>query len=87
MRCPDCDRKFRKTLIYGTPLTPRKVYYCRYCNKLYYIKVEVVDPLTCNKCKQPIMVDTGKCNFFGNGKATHKRCPKKKKKDDSNNKL
>lgn len=75
MRCPNCDSKRTSSFLYGFN-SPRRVYYCKKCKKLFYIKVEEIKPFACSKCGKPIIADMGKYVALGNNKTRHKRCPK-----------
>lgn len=75
MRCPNCDSKRTISFLYGL-ISPRRVHYCKKCKKLFYIKVEEIEPFICCKCSKPIIMDMGKYVVLANNKIKHKRCPR-----------
>lgn len=76
MRCPECDKKRLTSFLYGNA-SPKRVHYCKKCEKIFYIKIVEVFPYICYKCNKPIISDIGKMIFLANGKVKHKRCPRK----------
>jgi ribosomal protein L37AE/L43A len=77
MRCPECDSKRLKRILYGAPF-PTSAFLCPRCNKLFRIKVEEIEFLVCSRCKQAITTDASKYAVMANGTVHHRRCPKRK---------
>ena len=78
IRCPICGGKKLSVFMYGA-LSPRKVHHCRRCKKIFYIKIEDIEPFICSKCNFPIFTD--QYYLMGNNKYKHRYCGRKQVKN------